>query len=227
MTLSDPSSDPQSAPVAPVDDVGLDPTRYHLEALAAYVRGALGPEAKPEDARPAGLRVHRFKRTHLVRVERALGLLRGLWPSELLDVGSGRGAFLWPLLEAFPHLRVTSLEHSPDRAEQLARVRRGGIERLRVLQGDVCVAPLASKSCEGVTILEVLEHLRDPAAAARELVRVARRFVLASVPSKPDDNPEHLRVFSVRELEALFLEAGAARVQIQHVLNHRIALVTP
>lgn len=204
-----------------------NPERYHLEPLQAYVRGALGPDATVAEARAAGLRVHRFKRTRLPRVERVLGLLRGLWPGRLLDVGSGRGAFLWPLLEAFPELRVDSLERSPLRAAQLAQVRRGGLERLEVLQADVCASPLRDKSYEGVTALEVLEHLPDPHAAARELVRVARRFVLVSVPSKPDDNPEHLRVFSVSDLEALFTQAGAARVQIQHVLNHRIALVLP
>jgi ubiquinone/menaquinone biosynthesis C-methylase UbiE len=208
-------------------DLGLDPERYHLEPLWAYVRGAQGPDATPASARAAGLRIHRFKRTHLARVERVLGLLRGLWPSQLLDVGSGRGAFLWPLLEAFPELRVTSLERSELRAQQLAHVRRGGLERFSVLGASVCAAPLGDDSCEGVTALEVLEHLVDPQAAARELVRVARRFVIASVPSKPDDNPEHLRLFSVSDLEDLFREAGATRVQIQHVLNHRIALVTP
>jgi len=209
------------------EDSSIDPERYHLEPLWAYVRGALGPDATPTQARAAGLRIHRFKRTHLARVERVLGLLRGLWPSQLLDIGSGRGAFLWPLLEAFPELQVTSLERSELRAGQLAQVRRGGIERYSVLGADVCAAPLRDGACEGVTALEVLEHLVDPRPAARELVRVARRFVIASVPSKPDDNPEHLRVFSVADLERLFLEAGAARVQIQHVLNHRIALVTP
>tara|TARA_R110002072_G_scaffold27258_3_gene88813 strand:+ start:2658 stop:3299 length:642 start_codon:yes stop_codon:yes gene_type:complete len=204
-----------------------DPERYHQEPLWAYVRGAGGPAATPAAARAAGLRVHRFKRTHLPRVERVLGLLRGLWPSRLLDIGSGRGTFLWPLLEALPQLQVTSLERSALRAGQLAQVRRGGIERLSVLGADVCATPLQDGSCEGVTALEVLEHLADPRPAARELVRVAQRFVIASVPSKPDENPEHLRVFSVADLEELFGEAGAARVQVQHVLNHRIALVTP
>jgi hypothetical protein len=51
------------------------------------------------------LRLHKFKRTmDLARVRKVLGILHGLQPAELLDIGSGRGAFLWPLLDAFPGL---------------------------------------------------------------------------------------------------------------------------
>ena len=208
-----------------------DPERYFVEPAAAYARGALGlgPAARAEEAlgaaRRAGLRLYRFKRGALPRVQRVLGLLRGLWPSELLDVGSGRGAFLWPLLAEREDLPVTSLERCPLRAAQLAAVSRGGLPRLRVLRGDVTRAPLAADSCDGASALEVLEHLQDPAAAARELVRVARRFVVVSVPSKPDDNPEHLRLFSPDDLERLFKDAGARRVDVEHVLNHRLAVV--
>ncbi len=59
---------------------------------------------------------------------------------------------------------------------------------------------------------------------AREAVRVARRFVVASTPSKPDDNPEHIQLFDGARLERLFLDAGAASVSIDYVLNHIIAV---
>ena len=77
---------------------------------------------------------------------------------------------------------------------------------------------------DGVTVLEVLEHVDDPLAVAREAVRVARRFVIASVPSKEDDNPDHIRLFDARSLSALFGEAGASRVSVEYVLNHMICL---
>ncbi|MGE0713643.1 MAG: class I SAM-dependent methyltransferase [Planctomycetota bacterium] len=209
----------------------LDAARYYEDLAAAYARGALalGLEAGDDEAlrqaAVAGLRLFRFKRSELPRVRRVLGLLRGLWPAELLDAGSGRGTFLWPLLAGLPALRVTSVERCPRRAGQLAAVARGlAGARLRALRGDLSRLPLSDGAFDGATALEVLEHLPDPGAAARELVRVVRRFVIASVPSKPDDNPEHLRVFSPADLRDLFLRAGARRVEVEHVLNHRIAV---
>ena len=41
---------------------------------------------------------------------RVLGTLRGIAPTHLLDIGTGRGVFLWPLLDAFPSLMVTAVE---------------------------------------------------------------------------------------------------------------------
>src|SRR5687768_10010364 len=103
------------------------------EALAAaFVRGSR-PDAPalPDDAllawgRAEGLRLHKFKETTLPRVDRVLGWLRGLQPASLLDVGSGRGAFLWPLLAAFPELPVTAVDPHPVRARDLRAVSAGG-----------------------------------------------------------------------------------------------------
>ncbi len=210
----------------------MDSERYYAEFAAAYVRGRTpGLDDAPAEAvlrvgREAGLRLHRFKRTGgLQRVRKVMGILRGLAPADLLDVGSGRGAFLWPLLEAFAELQVQVAEIDQQRAEQLEAVSRGGIDRLRVHRADVTDLPFADDAVDVATVLEVLEHLVEPAGAAAELVRVARRFVIASVPSRPDDNPGHIQLFDERSLSALFLDAGARRVDIQYVHNHMIAVV--
>lgn len=217
------------------DDLAEDAGAPLFTALAAaYVRGVRPELALPDHAddavviaagRAAGLRLHPFKRTMgLARVERVLSILAGMAPDSLLDIGSGRGAFLWPLLDRFPSLPVTALEPDTYRYARLAAVARGGLATLTVAPDEVAALPFADNAFDGATVLEVLEHLVDPVPAARSLVRVCRRFVIASVPSQPDDNPEHLRLFSATELQALWREAGARRVTVQHVRGHRIAV---
>src|SRR4051812_35024326 len=109
-----------------------DATPLFTQLAAAYVRGKLRliPDIEPvlvdtplenldqdqlhallELARAHELRLHRFKHTMgLARVAKVLGVLKGIGPAELLDIGSGRGAFLWPLLDAFPWLPITALD---------------------------------------------------------------------------------------------------------------------
>lgn len=202
--------------------------RYFTELAGAFVRGRLAnPDATIADGLAAGLRLHKFKQdaAPLVRVQRVLGILRGLAPESLLDVGSGRGTFLWPLLNAFPHLPVTSIDIQAQRVDDLAAVHRGGITRLRAVQMNAERMAFAPHSFDVVTILEVLEHMTNPGAALTAAVATARRFVVLSVPSVPDDNPEHLHLFAPLDIERMARAAGAGRVSIEHVLNHRIAVI--
>jgi 16S rRNA G527 N7-methylase RsmG len=84
------------------------------------------PSATVQDGLNAGLRLHKFEvNAVLPRVQRLLGILHGLAPENLLDIGSGRGTFLSPLLAAFPELRVTAVDSSERRSSDLAAVRRG------------------------------------------------------------------------------------------------------
>lgn len=174
----------------------------------------------------AGLRLHRFKRTMgLRRVERVIGILRSFEPTSLLDIGTGRGAFLWPLMDAMPQLPVTAGELLQHRLRDLQAVHRGGIGRLAVTGLTATAMPFADRSFDGVTFLETLEHIPCAQSALTEAVRVARRFVVVSVPSKPDGNPEHIHLFNETILREMCLAAGAASINFQWVLNHLIAVI--
>jgi ubiquinone/menaquinone biosynthesis C-methylase UbiE len=209
----------------PTDD------RYFTALAAAFVRGRLMAESERSDeewielGKSNGLRLHKFKRNaELPRVRTALGILRGLAPTSLLDVGSGRGAFLWPLLDAFPRMAVTAIDVSAQRVRDIDAVRRGGRDQICALQMDATRMAFADRTFDVVTVLEVLEHMDEPALAAAEALRVARTAVIASVPSKEDGNPEHIHLFTPQTFEALWLRQGARRVKIEFVLNHMIAV---
>ena len=106
-----------------------------------------------------------------------------------MDIGSGRGVFLWPLLTELPYRPVTAIDLLPHRLAVIDAVRRGGIERLTCARMDATGLGFPDNSFDVVTMLEVLEHIPHPRRALAEVVRVAARFVILSVPSKPDDNP--------------------------------------
>ena len=212
--------------------------RYDLRMMAAYVRGTLkqgGPlfttpldeltegdcGALMEIAGAAGLRTHPFKRHEtLPRVKAALGFLRGIQPQSLLDVGSGRGAFLFPFMREFPWVPVTSLDILEKRTAVLREIHDGGMENLTALNASICDWDAPDASFDAVTLLEVLEHIPDVQAAVRNAVRLARRYVVVTVPSKPDDNPEHIHLLTKPALTELFGAAGCERLQFDGVPGH-------
>ena len=217
--------------------------RYFERLAAAYVRGTvadLPPElSQPEldDLGPAGwealiglgrgLRLHRFKKTmELPRVQKVLGTLKSVQPATLLDLGTGRGAFLWPLLDCIPWLPVTAVDRLEYRVADLNTVRRGGVSNLEAVQADITQLPFESGSFEVSTALEVLEHLPEPRLALAEMTRLARRMVILSVPSKPDDNLEHLHVLSFEQLSLWLRELGWTKIKEAGVLNHLIVIAT-
>jgi 2-polyprenyl-3-methyl-5-hydroxy-6-metoxy-1,4-benzoquinol methylase len=220
---------------------------YYQELAAAFVRGkcSQGAVCLPTELRSkkfleltsedlgmiiragaaAKLRLHKFKRTMgLRRVNRVLGILRSLQPRSLLDVGSGRGAFLWPLLDSFAELEVTCIDRNEIRVGDIHALRIGGIERLSAKTMDATRMTFEDASFDIVTFLEVLEHIPEAQMSLNQAMRVARCSVIVSVPSKADNNPQHIHLFSAANLKEMFFSAGAKSVNVDYVLNHMIAV---
>ncbi len=207
----------------------MDYENYYVHLAAAFVRGKLGLCGVDDDqamllGRERGLSIHNFKRTSLPRVQKVLGFLRGVMPLGVLDIGSGRGAFLWPLLDSFEHLPTTAIDISQRRVDDMQAVHEGGVSHLNARVMDVCQLEFPDTSVDVVTALEVIEHLERPDLACREIVRVARRFAVFSVPSRSDDNPQHLQLFDRDTLTGMLEQAGARSVDSMYVLGHLIAL---
>jgi len=228
------------------NSVNAEQNNVHVDFAAAFVRGRLIqgdsiplPQELTEcdldrlttdqkcqiyrAGQACGLRLTKFKRTMgLARVNKVLGILSSLTPTSLLDVGSGRGAFLWSLLDEFPSLPVTAIDHDPQRASDLKAVHAGGIFRLTGAEMDLCNLKYSNNEFDVVTVLEVLEHIPNFQQAIAEALRVARRFVVASVPSKSDDNPEHLHLLTRDLLTNAFEQSGCTSLKFDSVLNHLV-----
>lgn len=228
----------------------MELSQYYSKIGAAYVRGRAlrtGTPVLPENltsepletltdaefqtifdaGNAAELKLYRFKKTHdnLPRVRKVVGFLKSLAIESLLDVGSGRGVFLFPFLNEFPHVDVVSADILEDRIEFLRDVASGGVDRLTPLLANICESPLPEKSVDVVTLLEVLEHIPNVEDAVAAAVKTARQFVVLSVPSRPDDNPEHIHLLTKEKLTALFGAVGCSKIRFDGVAEHLIAIV--
>ena len=226
--------------------------RYYTQYAAAVVRGGLVrrglthshdpallhtplEDLTPDQCdalmaigREAGIKLYHFKRSDplLPRVHKVLGFLKSIRFESLVDVGSGRGVFLLPFLESFPHIPVTSVEIWDKRADLLEDIAAGGVSRLTVCRADICTHPLGDRTADVVTLLEVLEHIPDVQAAIAAACRTARRYVVVTVPSKEDDNPEHIHLLTKEKLTSYFTACGVKRLTFDGVPGHLFMIAT-
>ena len=104
-------------------------------------------------------------------------------PDSALDVGCGEGVLTERLARRLDVGRVVGvdLEDPKLRAEWASRT-RPSLEFRSYTGPDL---PFADNEFDIACAIEVLEHVPDPARTLAEMVRVARRHVLVSVPREP------------------------------------------
>lgn len=176
--------------------------------------------------RDAGLNLYCFKKSlgELPRVKYVLEHLRTLAFDSILDVGSGRGKFLWPCLDAFPNAKVRSVDLSRKCVCDFDAVRLGGVSNLFGTQEDFCQLNEPDGSYDVVTLIEVLEHILPVAAAVNKAVRLAKKCVIVSALTRPDDDPEHVHLLTREVLTRLFHEAGCKRLCFDEVNGHLLLI---
>ena len=169
---------------------------------------------------------HRFKRLDLPRVRKVIGILKGLQPKTLLDLGCGKGVFLWPLMETFPNLYVDAIDNNAHHVIVFNNAVIPKHPRAIAYHEKIGQGPSYRHKYDVVTLLEVLEHVEDPERVLKVAIQNAKPWLIITVPSKPDDNPEHINFFTSSLLERMLYKAGARKVSVDGIRNHIVILAT-
>jgi SAM-dependent methyltransferase len=162
----------------------------------------------------------RFKTSRLLR----------LAGESILMVGCGSGRYL--RLCASCGRKALGADILADRAAEAAAFSGAG-----TVVADAAALPFREKSFDTVTLLDVIEHVPDDAAALAEAVRVARRNILLAAPARDDLpdyssgvtfrpylDPTHLRHYTRESLEALLKSCGQEDFTVEKFHRVRPAL---
>jgi 2-polyprenyl-3-methyl-5-hydroxy-6-metoxy-1,4-benzoquinol methylase len=116
--------------------------------------------------------------------ERAMDeLLAQAAPESILDVGCGEGVLTERFAQQLERGHVVGVDlEDPKLRDEWSRRARPNLE-FRALAGPDL--PFADDEFDVACALEVLEHVPDPERTLAEMVRVARRWLLVSVPREP------------------------------------------
>jgi ubiquinone/menaquinone biosynthesis C-methylase UbiE len=115
-------------------------------------------------------------------MDRVADLVESTQPTSLLDAGCGEGFAVDRLAQRLPDVKITGVDLSP---EAIAYAQAHFGERARFRTGSVYKLPFSDRAFDTVLCSEVLEHVDDPSTAIRELKRVARNYVIITVPLEP------------------------------------------
>lgn len=108
-------------------------------------------------------------------------IITDLRPQTLLDAGCGEGFVDEILLRAMPELEVSGFDVLED-CVKLASLRN---PRATFTTGSIYEIAQEDKSFDVVIALEVMEHLHEADKALAEMARVAKDYVVLSVPHEP------------------------------------------
>lgn len=114
-------------------------------------------------------------------LERTRQLVTRVGPTSIFDAGCGEGHVTARFAQWLPDAEITAADVDPGVVAQ-ARQLYGGIE---FEVASIYRLPFADRSHDLTVAMEVMEHLERPEEAMSELVRMARRYVLLSVPNEP------------------------------------------
>jgi ubiquinone/menaquinone biosynthesis C-methylase UbiE len=139
----------------------------------------------------------------------------------ILDVGCSSGFLVEDLLREVPHAAVIGADYLPDVVRSASR----RLQNAPFLQFDLRNCPLNDDCLDGVTALNVLEHIDDDFKALKEIQRILRRGGVAhiEVPADPssfdlyDEVLMHFRRYRLRDFAQKAGDAGFVILKATHL----------
>ncbi len=139
----------------------------------------------------------------------------------LMDIGCSSGFMLKALRESFPSSTVIGSDYVRGPLVNLAESN----PEIPLLQFDLTQCPLPEKCLDGVTLLNVIEHIEDDASALRQTLRLLKPGGIAVIeaPAGPglydvyDKHLMHFRRYRMADLLAILKSAGFEILHRSHL----------
>lgn len=170
--------------------------------------------------------------------EKLLEAVKPLQPESVLELGCGEGFLLSRIKKEFPHVPMLGLDNNPEAVAEGKRL----FPDVQLETGDIYAINQPDNSWDVTMASEVLEHLEHPEQALKELARVAKRYVVLSVPHEPwfrlgnlargrhvkrlGNHPEHINLWSRRRF-ARFVAHHLNVVRVSGALPWTIVVAKP
>ena len=108
-------------------------------------------------------------------------LAKPVRPVTVMDVGCGEGFTLIKLKQAKIGRTFEGIDHSDDALKLGKKLS----PKLNIKKGDIYHLPYKDNAFDILVCTEVLEHLKKPHEALSEIKRVAKKYIILSVPNEP------------------------------------------
>lgn len=139
----------------------------------------------------------------------------------VLEAGCSSGYLLEELVSDWPESLVVGSDFIVGPLERLAK----RMPQVPLLQFDLLKCPLPSSHVDAVTLLNVLEHIEDDAAAVAQVARILKPGGVAvfEVPAGPrlydayDHHLQHWRRYQLRDVRRLLRGAGLEVIESSHL----------
>jgi 2-polyprenyl-3-methyl-5-hydroxy-6-metoxy-1,4-benzoquinol methylase len=110
-----------------------------------------------------------------------ISLIKPLGTESILDAGCGEGFTMDKLTKSGISGEIEGIEYSKESISFGKKL----FPSLNIKQASIYNLPYKDKSFDLVICTEVLEHLEEPEKAVKEMLRVSRKYLIATVPNEP------------------------------------------